>query len=323
MIDVKDEILETEPRYRIRDKNGNILFDDLSFEMITPIIQPGTPLNKNFFDSIKRDISSCLNENSKVDRYNKAIISEQTRYAIERSNLLAGTWEDVSNNHNIARNGLMTATVNSYASGDYTSQYAFTSTGWCGDDYKENSLILDLGKSIKINTFSLGISCEGFPDMQAEYFSNFTIHGSNNNSDWINLHTMTTYDSSVKEFKLENIDFYRYYKFTINQTSARQSGIRNLQVIDYYKEANILEFSNNIESYFENQRFLIEIPANTLTYDRAYVKINNLEEKVIEEKLISGSKYELVYNGESFNARSVENEIEEIKNAIINLGGSI
>lgn len=52
MIEVKDEILNGEPEYRLKDKNGNIIYDNLSIEMITEILQAGTPLNKVLFDRI-------------------------------------------------------------------------------------------------------------------------------------------------------------------------------------------------------------------------------------------------------------------------------
>lgn len=41
MIEVKDEILSGEVRYRIRDDNGNIIFDNLTIEQITPVVQEG------------------------------------------------------------------------------------------------------------------------------------------------------------------------------------------------------------------------------------------------------------------------------------------
>lgn len=55
MIEVKDEILNGEPLYRLVDKNGNILFDDLRIEMKTPVIQGGTPLNKVLFHATARN----------------------------------------------------------------------------------------------------------------------------------------------------------------------------------------------------------------------------------------------------------------------------
>lgn len=52
MIEVKDEILNGEPKYRLKDENGNVIYDNFSIEQITPVIQEGTPLNKVLFDSI-------------------------------------------------------------------------------------------------------------------------------------------------------------------------------------------------------------------------------------------------------------------------------
>lgn len=63
MIEVKDEILEGEPLYRIRDKDGNILFDNVTLEMITEVLQSGTPLNKTLFDSIKNYIDNLIPNN--------------------------------------------------------------------------------------------------------------------------------------------------------------------------------------------------------------------------------------------------------------------
>ena len=59
MIDVKDEILSDEPKYRIK-LGDTILYDDLTIEMITPVTQEGTPLNKALFDSINTDIINRL-----------------------------------------------------------------------------------------------------------------------------------------------------------------------------------------------------------------------------------------------------------------------
>lgn len=58
MIEVKDEILEGEPQYRGIDSSGNIVFNGITLEMITKVIQPGTPINKKLFDSIQEDLNS-------------------------------------------------------------------------------------------------------------------------------------------------------------------------------------------------------------------------------------------------------------------------
>lgn len=52
MIEFKDEILNGEPRYRVRDIDGNLIHDNAAIEMSTDVIQEGTPLNKVFFEQI-------------------------------------------------------------------------------------------------------------------------------------------------------------------------------------------------------------------------------------------------------------------------------
>ena len=56
MINFKDEILNGEPKYRIRDKNGNILFDNCSIEQITETLQQPTPLNNATISNIQDNI---------------------------------------------------------------------------------------------------------------------------------------------------------------------------------------------------------------------------------------------------------------------------
>ena len=58
MKEVLDEILEGEPLYDISDADGNLIQSKVKIEMVTPVIQTGTPLNKKLFDEIKGDLDS-------------------------------------------------------------------------------------------------------------------------------------------------------------------------------------------------------------------------------------------------------------------------
>lgn len=57
-INAQDEILDTsgqldsKPRYRIRDNNGTILYDNVTLEVATPVTQEGTEINKALFDKV-------------------------------------------------------------------------------------------------------------------------------------------------------------------------------------------------------------------------------------------------------------------------------
>lgn len=62
-VEVKDEILGGNPQYDIKDANGNILFANCSIEMVTEILQQGTPLNKEYFARIQGIIDYINNKN--------------------------------------------------------------------------------------------------------------------------------------------------------------------------------------------------------------------------------------------------------------------
>lgn len=66
MIEFKDEILNGEPRYRLKDSQGNIVADNLIIEQITPVIQEGTPLNKGLFDEMDDRINKAKGVHSQV-----------------------------------------------------------------------------------------------------------------------------------------------------------------------------------------------------------------------------------------------------------------
>lgn len=62
MIEVKDEILNGEARYRIRDNEGNIILDNLVIEQITEVVQEATPLNKKLFDQIQQEFNNLTQD---------------------------------------------------------------------------------------------------------------------------------------------------------------------------------------------------------------------------------------------------------------------
>lgn len=80
MINVVDEILEDQAKYRILDSNGNVLYDNVSIELATQVQTQGTPLNKALFDSIQDDLDTRLLISSKATQLQAETGSENTRY---------------------------------------------------------------------------------------------------------------------------------------------------------------------------------------------------------------------------------------------------
>ena len=63
-LEVKDEILDGEPKYNIYDGNGKLLYENCSIELNTNILQIGTALNKVFFDKIEANLEAVANKDN-------------------------------------------------------------------------------------------------------------------------------------------------------------------------------------------------------------------------------------------------------------------
>ena len=137
------------------------------------------------------------------------------------------------------------------------------------------------------------------------------------------LYSSDSSHRTVTEISLNQTGRYRYYTVSISATTYDYMKISEFQTSQYVEKANVLVLDNDITGYVENQRILLKIPADVILSTNVYMNINNLGEKIINGELVAGEKYELIYNGESFDAFSIISEITAIKNAIVALGGSV
>ena len=119
MIEVKDEILDGEPLYRIRDEQGNILQDNVTIEMITEPIQEGTPLNKALFDSVEDDLNEKLNISDKATIEEAKTGEDDTNYTTPLTVLQSINVNALPSKHF----SIKTGTVNDKATIPQTSGY--------------------------------------------------------------------------------------------------------------------------------------------------------------------------------------------------------
>ena len=68
---------------------------------------------------------------------------------------------------------------------------------------------------------------------------------------------------------------------------------------------NILSLSNGINTYFNKQRVLIELPATFDNTKTTYLNINNLGNKLINGTMDTNNKFELIYNNISFDVKLI------------------
>ena len=85
MIEIKDEILTGEPRYRVRDNNGNIIQDNVTIEQITPVKQEGTSVNKALFTNFNNGIM----DETKEAIFDYTLTEDAEQFDIDGLDLLA------------------------------------------------------------------------------------------------------------------------------------------------------------------------------------------------------------------------------------------
>lgn len=99
MLNVVDEVLSGSPAFRIVDNaTGNVLYADVSIELITAIITQGTALSKALFDSIATDFANIINGTTIVGKTTNDKNGNDITTTYEKSNNKVGTVSASSTN---------------------------------------------------------------------------------------------------------------------------------------------------------------------------------------------------------------------------------
>ena len=296
MIEVKDEILNGEPKYRLRDNNGNVIYDNVSVEMTTPVVEEGTPLNKALFDSIGNDFDYFDNISKLTRQYN--LCTATTNITTQTTNIFPY----------FTPSGNLT-----YSSGDITLKLSNTEYIYAfdGDSSTNASMGLKEISALEFARFDFGsktnykITSFRITGYMSDGSATVYASGSNDGDNWTSLGNVNL-DRGEESYNLtvSNPKTYRYYRFTVSQGSVntRYLHLSTIAVNGWEKQQNnlILDgiYLNNI--YQENIIVNIKIPNNITTSFHNSININSLGAKNIIG-LIEPNKYcVLVYNGTDF-----------------------
>lgn len=299
MIEFKDEILNGEPRYRVRDIDGNLIHDNAAIEMSTPVVQQGTPLNKPFFENIQAYIKS-------TDRYNPVRATINTTIDGEyRKNFFEGEWTQIASGQYQSGKKIVT----NDPEWDYPSYLAFDgdASTWAGEKRSNTSfsktLHLDYGEEIKVTEFYLSIGI--YIDT-----GSIKLQASKDNATWVDIATFTDEETTKYNVKVSDPDWYRYYR--IYSTSGyNYYGIYELQTVTaIIHQTQVLESDLRLDTYDADKMINIKTPADfDETANNNYININRLGDKLINAKYIKAdSEYTLKYNGENFDITPAEVE---------------
>ena len=92
--DFLDEVLSDVPKYTLRDGDGNVLNDDVDIALKTPILQEGTPLNRQTFRNLQGDLYTA-------DRYSEVSVTLSTTEVADVFKLAQLPLDNTSTIHSI------------------------------------------------------------------------------------------------------------------------------------------------------------------------------------------------------------------------------
>ena len=300
MIDIKDEVLESEARYRIRDAKGNILFDNLTIEQITPVIQQATPQNKVLYDSIKSG-------NDLVQKFNvpKVLMNDKNYNYLELDNVITQyekgmrVFVEIKNDLEKFEESILPTFEGVTTQNGFTLKYSSETTeiqkAFDKNDSTSCVLANDLStyatiefpSAIKIEKIKAVFERKKYTAGNYSALTVATIKGKiKGDSGFTNIFNDENSEVGVIDIQPEfNSDvLYNALQITL-QTGKGGS----------YTGKNTLYTFDLLKGYIEKINFNLQ----------TYININGLGNKLINGTLAENKKYILVYDGTVFNATEV------------------
>lgn len=275
-----DEVLTDSPKYTLRDKDGNIINDDVDISLKTPIQQEGTPLNRELFRNLQGDLYTIdrsvspnytVSENVPTFSIDVPLSSYETGKMIKmRCPSVQSVYTGDINLHEM---GLTEITASSNPGIAMSVIDNDANSYWSSDtdvEYQNVWVKMSFETAIKIKKMKIKITSSG----SSTYWGGASIQGSNNDSSWTNIYNLS-YTSALTEITLDNNTAYKYYRVKGSLTSStRALYIYELQVTEC-----------------EGYRYV---------FPSSKININNLGTKNINGTLLSSKDYTLRYNGASW-----------------------
>ena len=291
--DIKDRVPTYPGRMLLKPVEGMPNY----FEIVRadePVVE-GTPLDRAAFMSI---IHSRL-----TGRYYEPTVSraaDASQSGLTVSPIPTSGWVyDAADRHK-ATSGLYMVEVSSDQ--NTTSNRAadvFNSSGWSDVSSSESWVKVNHTQALKVYKIRFAVSIQ-----YTAYLKQIEIQGSKNGSTWVSLGKYTTVTNNTDvEYTLSNVDDYNYYRIVLTNTDSNRIVLKNLRytLYDVSMYINSYDLNGAPGEWTRGQRLMIVTPTvNALAVTNNYlngVKVNTI--------LQSGKRYELRYNGTSFDAKEV------------------
>lgn len=298
--DIKDEVLDTSlqpdnnPRYTIKDNNGRIINDNVQIDLKTPVIQAPTPLNRATLANIQGDLYT-------QDRYNITTVKESGETITKTDNIFPNDWisEGSSSTNFYTADGWSLSASSSRAgySADEAIDGIIAGSNYWGSEEEANPwLMIKSPLPLKILKLELEGLYIGGTDGTA------IIQGSKNGSDWIDLSTALSGSTGSQEVTLKNTDWYYYYKINMTSPDSDSVQLQEIKTVQYLTKIYTHELSIPLKTYEKGKIVNVEFSSygGNILFENSYLNINKLGNKKINGTIFAGEKYNLIYNGSSW-----------------------
>ena len=287
---IEREILDRVPLYPGRIKLTPVAGAENTYDMERndePQVD-GTPINKATLDSIT--------QSRLTGRYyapNVTVRAVGTSGVIS-VNPIPTSWQSLTSV--ISTSGSWTITASSNV--DYAPHAAVdgnTNSYWVSNRGFQHTLTIDTGRTLNVSKMKLSSKVVG------SGIASVVVGGSNNG---INFDTLATYYEIPLDISL-NSGEYRYYRLVFNMIEdSGQAYCYDWKFSEYTTPQYRVDFlAEEMPGVWDvNQRVMIVTPSN---YSSNGVVSNTLNGVTVKVILQPNKRYELIYNGSSFDAKEV------------------
>jgi hypothetical protein len=294
---IEKNIVDRVPTYAGRIRLTPVAGQTNVFDMVRadePTVE-GTPIDKATFDSI---IQSRLTGRFYDVEASRSVLSNQV--GITTNPIPISGWIMGENSNEYSSGGYKATSSSSYSVGEIP--YAFDGSNnndWASDEGTDEWLQLEFPAQVKINKMRLSL---GMSVSSASMTT--TVQGSNNGTSWSNLYSTTDISKSVVEHTLTNPDYYKYYRLLFDPSTSSRARVYLWNVTHY----DAVSFINDyVSTYFplkwdKGQGVTIQCQSDINNFG---VTANTLNGVAVNTILQPSRKYELIYNGLTFDAKEV------------------
>lgn len=287
--DIRDRVPTYAGRVRLKAVDGQ--HDMFDMERADEPAEAGTPLDKATLDSI---IQSRL-----TGRFYELVGTRTTLTSV------GGAYSPIPSSwFNTTATGATSVGYSIEASGTSGSYYphnAFdgqSGTYWNSNTSKTAWLQLNVPEGINVTKMKISF------DQKESWSVQTSLQGKTEDGAWVTLISSIPWNKTLTEYTLSNPNMYRSYRLNFDIYEASTISVYEWQ-LSYWNSATY-RYDYKIDSgvplnWTKGQRITVSVP----NYTEVGVEQNTLNGKTINTILQPLKRYELVYNGSSFDAKEV------------------